>query len=250
MQKKDIKNIIIIFIIIFILELTIFNINSYRIISSKNSKTFKTEDFTYLESDGGVTLIELSDLNTEVKTIHIEVENYKNIKYQLLYTDETTSNYMEVPSKTYIDTLRNSKYMPVYLSGISDKITIRLYGEEAEISLVTINERIPINFSIARLLTLFGIVTFIYCLKNLEIFNKPFSEKNIKQEFILIAVLGVFLWIICFINGYSKETGNYDFYCKDFVKSISEGKIYLQNEPTENLLNMENPYDTKRKRRC
>ena len=250
MQKKDIKNIIIIFIIIFILELTIFNINSYRIISSKNSKTFKTEDFTYLESDGGVTLIELSDLNTEVKTIHIEVENYNNIRYQLLYTDETTSNYMETPSKMYVDTFRNSKYMPVYLSGISDKITIRLYGEEAKLSSVTINEKIPINFSVARMLTLFGIVTFIYCLKNLEIFNKPFSEKNIKQEFILIAVLGVFLCIVCFINEYSKDTGKYDFYCKDFVKSISEGKIYLQNEPTENLLNMENPYDTKRKRRC
>ena len=67
MQKKDIKNIIIIFIIIFILELTIFNINSYRIISSKNSKTFKTEDFTYLESDGGVTLIELSAVLDELE---------------------------------------------------------------------------------------------------------------------------------------------------------------------------------------
>lgn len=36
MQKKDIKNIIIIFIITLVLELTVFNINSYRVLTSKN----------------------------------------------------------------------------------------------------------------------------------------------------------------------------------------------------------------------
>ena len=116
MQKKDIKIIVIIFIITMILELTIFNINSYRVLSSKNSKNYIAEDFKYLDSEKDVTLFEINNINDEIKTIHIEIENYEIVKYKFLYTDETTSNFQETPEKVYVRNIENSKYIPVFLS--------------------------------------------------------------------------------------------------------------------------------------
>lgn len=116
MQKKHIKNIIIIFIIIIILELTIFNVNSYRILNSEKSKTYNKKDFNCIEKDEFITLIEIPNINEEIKTLNIEVENYNVVDYKLLYTDETTAEYLELPVKTYVDDLQNSKYIATFLS--------------------------------------------------------------------------------------------------------------------------------------
>ena len=115
MQKKDIKNIIIIFIITLVLELTVFNINSYRVLTSKNSRFFDKDDLNYIV-DENETLVEISNVNEEVKTVHIEVKDVDFIEYNFLYTDETTSFLAETPTKTYIQDLNNSKYIATYLS--------------------------------------------------------------------------------------------------------------------------------------
>lgn len=117
MLKKHVINIIIILIITIILELTIFNINSYRVLSSKNKKTFSDKDYRYLqEEDANYAMVEISNINEEIKTLHIEIENYDNVEYQFFYTDETTDSLCAVPSKTYIGDLKNSKYIATYLS--------------------------------------------------------------------------------------------------------------------------------------
>ena len=99
------------------------------------------------------------------------------------------------------------------------------------------------NFSLWRVLVVFGIIAFIYCIRNFEIFRIPFSQKNLKQEFILLGILGVFLGLICFINDYSRESEQYDFYSYNFVKALSHGSISLEEIPSEKLIQMENPYD-------
>lgn len=243
MQKKDIRNFVIFFIILLVLELTIFNINSYRVLDSKNSKTFGKESFQYIENEDEITYIQIHDINDEVKTVHIEVKNWDNIPYEFLYSDETSESLKGTPTKMYVSNLENSKYIATFLSGKTETIGIKLDGKEVELKSVTINEKIPMNFNFLRVLILFIIIIFIYSLRNFEIFKKPFSSKNIKQEFILIVILGVFLIITCFINDYSKEEEKRDFYSYNFVKALSNGKIYLEEEPNQNLQDMENPYD-------
>ena len=115
MKKNDVINFLIIFMAVLFLELTVFNFHSYRVFNSKNSKTFKENDFNYIQNDE-VTVVEISNINTEIKTLHIEVNNYDNIAYELLYTDQTTSNYKGTASKNYIENLNNSKYIATYLS--------------------------------------------------------------------------------------------------------------------------------------
>lgn len=117
MKKNNIIDIAIIFMVVLTLELTVFNLNSYRVLSSKKAKTFTENDFQYsYNEDDNITLVEISNVNTQIKTVHLEVENWNNIVYEFLYTDETTAELTGTPSKTYIDELKNSKYIATYLS--------------------------------------------------------------------------------------------------------------------------------------
>ena len=127
--------------------------------------------------------------------------------------------------------------------GKTDTIQIKFYEPEILLKSITINEKIPITISLWRILILFGTITFIYCLRNFEIFKIPFSNKNLKQEIILVGILGIFLCLIYFINNYSANR-EYDFYCYNFVKAISNGSFSLEEKPNQKLLEMENPYDT------
>lgn len=116
MQKNHIRNILIILIVILVLELTVFNMNSYRVWNSDGSITFGKDDFKYIQTDEDITLIQISNVGKEIKTLHIEVENSENVEYQLLYTDATTTEFTGIPSKRYIDSLESSKYIATRLS--------------------------------------------------------------------------------------------------------------------------------------
>lgn len=232
-----------ILLVVLIFELFIFNFNSYRVLTDKEKIEFSSEEFEYIETDEEVTIIEVKNINSKIKTVHVELANIADVDYEFLYKDETTSNFLGTPIKTYIDTLESSKYIPCYLSGSSESFRIKIYAENIEVESITINEKIPFNFNYARVLILYFVIVSIYLIKTNEIFQIPFSDKNFYQEFVLLIILALFLCIVCYINDFSKQDGKYDFYCLDFVEAICNGKISLLEEPIKELTELENPYD-------
>lgn len=141
-------------------------------------------------------------------------------------------------------TFKTANTLLLSYHGKSNKIAIELFGEDVELSNVTINQKIPMQFNLKRILILFLISVFMYSVANFEIFQKNFSEKNLLQEMILLLILEVFLLITFFINCYSKEKDSYDFYSYNFVEALSRGSFSLLEKPDDKLLNMENPYDS------
>jgi hypothetical protein len=239
------KKLFIILLIVVILELTLFNINSYRVLNNNSKKEFTAKDFTYDETQEDVTYIEIDNINTEVKTVHIELGITGNVIYRVLYADETSSSLKEMPQKEYVSEYENSKYIPCYLSGESSKIAIEVQSENVEIESVTINEKIPFHFNFLRVIILYIIIAFVYLLKTREIFKIPYSGQNIKQELVLNSIICVFLIIICLLSNYSRDQENivYDFYSLDFIQALAKGQVYLDEVPNETLVNLDNPYD-------
>lgn len=239
------KKLLIILLIVVMLELTLFNINSYRVLSSNSKLEYAKDDFKNVYTDEEDEIyIEIDNINTEIKTIHLELNTLKNVDYQVFYTDATSSSLKDLPKKKYIGTSEKSKYIPCYLSGESKLIGIKVFSELAEVEKVTINEKIPFEFNLARVIVLFGIITFVYLLKTLECYKIPYSIKNFEQELTLIFVLCVFVLITCLINQYSinpKEIE--DFYSVDFVHALSKGQVHLEREPSDKFKSLENPYD-------
>lgn len=238
------KSLFIILLVVLFFEMTLFNVNSYRVLNNDSKIEYSKEELEYFETNPAETYIEIKNINTEIKTIHIELDTTENIEYQVLYTDETSSCLRELPRKRYIDNYKNSEYIPCYLSGKSQVIAIKLFSDIADFEKVTINEKIPFHFNVARVCILFGIITFIYLLKTRDMFKVSFSNKDYGQELVLIFILFVFVLIISFIWRYSVDNLEIlDNYCIDFVDALSAGQVHLLEKPSEKLMDLENPYD-------
>lgn len=238
------KHLLIILLIVVILEITLFNVNSYIVLNHNSIKVYKNKDFSYVENDEEFTYIEIENIGQEVKTVHVEFEWLEEARYQILYADETSSSLKEMPYKTYIKDLENSKYVPCYLSGESSKIAIKILSPEATVKEVTINEPIPFHISIKRMVVIYLISVFIYFLKTKEIFKVPYSEKIFTQELTLLVILFVFIITTYLIANYSTDGFNTtDFYSKDFVDALSNWQVHLQREPSDKLKELDNPYD-------
>ncbi len=257
-MRKEYYKFLKFFIIALFLEVIVFNITSYRILVGKyNSKIFSDFEFSHYD-DEDRAFVKINNINEKVGTVKVEFNDVDYAEYKIYYSDATTDKFLGLKEKTYIENYEKSKYVPVYLSGDTKGLMISVpkdIYDEGKIESVTINEKIPFDFNIIRFIVILGVLFFGYFLKNSEVFNTTYSMRNLKQEYILLGILLVFLILLASINSYSSSEENIEkgllgifstdgeIYNKDFVNSLINKKFYLLKEPSEQFLKLENPYD-------
>ena len=239
MKKRIIK----ILIIVLFLEVFVFNYQSYRILNSNNKKEFTEENFAKYETGEDYTYIEIDGLSDEIKTLNLKLNDVQNVEYQFYYTDDTSSSFRSMPSKNYVEKLENSKYVCSYLSGKSSKIAVKIFEEDIKVDKISINAKIPFKFNWLRFLILFMILVATYCMKEAKFFKIPYSRKSYMQELTMYLITMFFIFIVVYINIYSADKSKIEYYEKDFVDAISEGRVYLDEQPSEGLSKLKNPYD-------
>lgn len=258
MREKYLK-IILIFIVAICLEVIVFNITSYRMLFSKyETKKYDEPNLLYIEDN--LAYLEIKDIKSKVQTLRVNYnEGVENTAYRIYFVDETTKEYQYLTTKEYISNYERSEYVPLYASGNVDKIMIAVDSylyEDGDLENIIINEKIPFDFNIVRFIISFSIMIFIYFSKNSEIFKSVYSEKSLKQEIILLCVLGIFFILVSMISNYSSNepdkylyndimTIDNGLYNVEFVNSLKQGKVYLSQEPSEEFLKLDNPYDYK-----
>ena len=116
------------FLWVLFLEVTVFNINSYRMDFSNSQEMIfdkeKLKSRISIDTDGNQE-INLDNLNCKVDSIYIKLNNTKtqieygeldkNVNYEIYYSDETTV-FRYLTSKVYNDTINKTKYSSVQLS--------------------------------------------------------------------------------------------------------------------------------------
>ncbi len=253
------KNILKIIAVTLFLEIVVFNFNSYR--TSLGNYTEKELDLSQAQFDGfeskeGETLtlrnpegiIEFKDINEEIATIKIEAEilNTSNMGVKIYYTDETSHEYLgTLPIKTMANGVESSKYITCYLSGKSNKIKVGIEKQDADIIMnlksIKINKKVPFKFNVIRFSIITIISLLVYAMITSNTFKRPYDSKNKIQVLVIIGVTVAFLGMLVWI---AKTT---PFASNDYgliVDSFSQGKPYLNQEPSEKLKSLENPYDT------
>lgn len=246
-MNKNFSKLLVIFICALFLEVIVFNITSYRTFWGKYEKTeYENGEFLYYGENETKAFIEFKNINKKVATIKLELKNTDDItEYKIYYSDDTSSEYRGLNSKNYIKDYEKSKYIPVYLSGDVNGLIVSIDKEiydSGNLEKLVVNEKIPFDFNIIRFAVTFIAILFVYSLKYGKILNEEYSSKNLKQEFILLFILAVFFILLSCINNYS-ATDESNVYNKYYVESILDGKFYLNKQPSEKFLNLEDPYD-------
>lgn len=251
MKEKIIKYIKICLIVI-ALEVILFNITSYRVLFGKYQvKEFYADSnqLEFIDYQNGKARIRINDINIPVATIKIELREQPEevFEYYYNYMDETTTNwYIGLPSKKYLPEEEKTHYIPLYLSGDVSSILLNIDSviqENELIKKVVINEKIPFDFNLIRVLILILLTIVIDIFKNHPIMNESYNYKNLKQEIILLSILIVSVLLLIFINTYSASNEIEDMYNKGLVEAILSNQLYLLKEPSEEFKKLENPYD-------
>ena len=222
-MKKEYSKIILIFILAIFLEVIVFNITSYRTLLGKfETKVYENPEFLYNNEDDNCSYLKIDDIDCEVATLRVNFkESRTSANYSVYYIDETSSEYQFLITKDYVSSYEKSEYIPLYLSGNVEKMVLAIdtyLYESGDLECITINEKIPFEFNITRFVLVILIISLFYCIKNVKIFNSEYSEKDLKQEIILLITLGVFFLLVSIINCYS--TSELSTYSTNEVYSI------------------------------
>lgn len=264
-NKDYIKLGIVLFVILLILELTVFN---YKFYSSLGNDPTMVSSVRYnnivnngntLKLGSGDKYIEIPNINKHLNNVYINMEikddkEYKENKALNVFisaTDAGNSEYFDLPERGIVYNIDQTKYIKLNLNGESEKLKINFIGsdnKEVFIHSIVLNANMPFSFNIIRLIMLFVLISVIYIVKPKSDFYKyKFNPKSNKQNGVLYTVVIINLLII-FTLGLShpdkgiNEVSHHNQY-HWLAEAMMDGHFYLNDEPCDTLKALENPYD-------
>lgn len=194
----------------------------------------------------------ISNINTRVTSISI---NYKNelidkITYNLQYVAEENSDLISLNPKVILE--NQKQYINFDTHSKCETIQINLQTEnDIEIDNIILNHP-NFKINICRIILIFCLVIFIIKIRDESIFETKY-DKNSKlhnSRFILNLIVlcsFTFIYIIYQFNSNSLLIKPEEINKEDSILMQTEafvsGSIPLLEEPSEELKNMENPYD-------
>lgn len=225
-------------------------------VSGENIRMTQEEDGTCRIRTGGET-VELLDINQKIQNMYLRVrvgDNASTVaKVDLFATDEANALYYALPSKKISSSVERTQYFRMYLSGRSEKIKIvleDLQGEEATVD-VRFNTQVPYRISFLRIAFVFAAVAFLYLIRPKSPLYRCRFYWNCSWQKVLI--FGYVTLQFVLLAGLTAQNGpmvnaqqNYAHHAQyqELARAFTEGKLYIDDQPSEALKAMENPYDT------
>lgn len=274
-QSRTIKFFGKMLVITAMIELVVFQMPSYTVLSDKykhavypvsqgtiTSENTETEPETgNLKVSGKNTAkIEFTDIDRKVASARINIasskENPHRLKVEIDATDETSATYRTAIAKSEIVVENEStSYITLLLSGKVGKLQFNFTGEADSdlftVSSVEINTPIPFEISFIRMLLILIISTLAYAIMFSAFFNREYGQNKtfcniaaytITVISILIAVGMTISKIPADSEDYfKKKSGNQ--ISEELVLAFENKQASLIQQPSERLLELEDPYD-------
>lgn len=243
--NKKVKRIVISILIAIVIEIFIFNFPAFRTFFYGNRNiiaSYTLDDKTIM----------ISGLDTKVTSIRI---NYRNqltdkITYDLKYKLKNNAQIFSLKSKIILEDQKH--YINFNTNANCESIQIDLITEtDIQIDNIIIN-KCNFSFNIYRVLLLFISSIFIIKVKDKSIYEIKYNSNSKLQTHGFILNLIVFLifvsmFVVCEYSFDEFLIKPEEFNKEDSVIMQAEafiaGQIKLLEEPSEELKNMENPYD-------
>lgn len=245
--KKYIVAIIFSTFLALIFETFVFNFRHFESLTYDGYTEYKT-----IENSNE---IELKNVNIRANNMYIKMKDaniYNHaISLKVLVTDDGNELYYELPERKIYPKIDKSLYIKLNLAGKVHDIKLILSNTYSDIPIsidsITFNSIVPIWFNIIRFLALDVFLFIIFLIRpkselyKIKCLDKFKGKKIIIVSFVLVYFLSFF--IIVNLKKEYVHSPVVDQYQK-LSNSILNGKLYLEDSPTDILKNMDNPYDT------
>ncbi len=240
-----------------LLEVTVFQYRTYLTLGNDSIEvTPKVYAGGVQNEDGSFTVEETLKLKTDnmeekVNSLHLSfsIENGDGeedpyASYVAIYArDEANEDYYIVGERNILEKVPSTGDMTLHLSGKMHSMVIIFSADEGEtvrIHEMTLNPRIPMRFSVLRLLLAF--LTILWIQLAICPVEKTLPEKKILTAVILLQA-GLFVGAVLLNPIYREVPWEHHMQYHKLAVALSEGHLYLDDAPPASLLTMENPYD-------
>lgn len=270
-QHRWIRGVLSLFILALFIEIFIFNFRTFESLTVKaldsdsyvtefsanavvNTSSQSMDGIMVSFSETGECYLEISGLDQVVSNIFLDaayVNSDDDMSVTIWAQDEGNALYYDLPESTLKYDSRASKYIKLNLSGKASKLKIVFNdagGTEIILNQAALNVHRPLLFSLKRFVLMFLAFCLMYFLRpSSRVYQIQFNPKKDMQKIVLILMAGAELLMICRVAQYNDNyidppwTHHYQYAM--LAESLAEGHFYLDYEPSDELLAMENPYD-------
>lgn len=250
------------------LEGTVFNFRFYQThdyVERDLSDSYSVYKFDVSEDDPSQYIIpedvsspyiEITDINEKVNNVYfdfttINANGYVVNSYIDVYmTDESNARYLKLPSQTVMTEVEETKFLHLITNGATEKLKFVIstsYGKLFEINSIKINVPQQFNFEIIRLFAVAIIIFLFWLLRpSSKLWSYGFSD-SVRQRIIICAVIVLEIAILLSVSvlnpAFAKNPSRHTAQYQQLAESFLDGKLYLAEEPSDFLAQMENPYD-------
>lgn len=239
-----------------------------------------SEQYKFTESK---TAVDFYDLNKVVNNIHLDFDNSQpaqNLKVKISFTDAAHETYFSTTEYTFgvpeIDVStysEQSQYLYLESSGTIQNLRIEIVNDDAlypvVLNTVVINDRQPFEFNGLRYFLTFIVLLLLYVFRpGSSIYRCRVKEhpRFSRACIVLATACEVFVltaYLLLGSNQVGIATANYNSGSWDghsivntykvggdnaqqyaeLAKAMADGQLYLEVEPPQWLVDMDNPYD-------
>lgn len=265
------KNIAFVFkaaMILIILELFVFNFNSFLItdnsyvnknlsVDTSSLVGFTAKDGKYISDQNVNCKIVFTAPDTKIATITVRAKITGNDKaeFRFNFADESNASTMfrtGLVKAEVINNFEKSQTIPCSFSGKVSKLVMEVsteVGENVYFYGVDVNNPIMLHFSFVRYFSLLFALWCVYSLYTSKILSRSYSQSRTAVRVISVLITLVFMLTAVFLafsfNAQDITDKNRDGnqITRELVDAFEHGQVSLLTTPPQELESLDNPYD-------
>jgi len=252
------------FTVVMLAEIFVFNFDSYHIIfGNYPEKVFFTDEskISHEVTSTNDTIYSFENIDVPVGTITIDADivgTTADFMFKIGVSDETTSTLRTDAARIWVVPEYPETYSsPVNFSGKVNELTVKTYlpdEQSAYVNAIIVNRPVALKFSFLRFSFFMLVSVFVYLLAKGKSLNMPVADD---KRFFRMSVNIITIVVMCTVTVLAVTTryfddGLYNLFhlesgdqmTQDLVDAFESGHTYMTFEPTQKILDMENPYDS------
>lgn len=269
-MNKNIKKIIISVIIAILIEIFICNAQElctffleekdvpveYSVTTANSESVVVLHDSsTSQKIKKGTSNIIIKNIDYEVCNIRIYYKNHYNVnvKYEPFIKPYGNTETEIAYSKKIMPANKDNTYINLRTEGNGNQIRISVSNDNAEyleIDKIIVNST-KLNIKFERIIVFFLLALLMIYIRDGKIFQVKFNTSSIEQKCLYYGCICVISILLLFYYSGTLFDENTKIFTKDYkseqmllqTESFLNGSLEIQEEPSKELLNLENPYD-------
>lgn len=248
--------------IILIFELLIGNSSTLKSLSYQESNLTPLMEMSdnliptengYLAPEGHFTL-SFPSLNMDIKNLHLNISLPRDtaLYYTVSLTDGGNFYPYSLPTQGLVDSVASASYINIHPYGkvTSLSITCELPADrEFSVNEIAVNVKRPLMLNGIRMLVLYLLFAFFYVLrphgKTVQLLYDPKSKLQNRITLAVVILLTVSGFFLSQSNKlFTESSKQHHQQYKELAQAICEGRLYIDDNPSEGVLQAPNPYDT------